>query len=250
MNEIFDSIKCVNCRNWLDSPVLLPCGCSICHKHTCNQRGQTILCCSCEIEHQLPPNGEYFPTNRNLAHILESQISALNFGQAHIEAKESCSRLDELLTEIEHVLNDPFNFIYEAIEHLKYVDQLKVEEMKLNYDENLAILISQLDEFKETCKCYLKTSKYLAISADFKRRKEDARQELDKNVAILNELKLNKPEWKKIKNKSEMTIESLETELEKFKVESLLRRRFEMYRGEVEKKIGKFEIHPDFKFRY
>lgn len=245
MDELFDAIKCVNCRNVLNSPVILPCGCSICQKHTHDLiTGSPILCSLCEIEHTLPPNG-YFTPNTYLEQILEAKIGSLNFGQEHIKAKQSCSRLDELLTQIEQILNDPFNFIYEAIEYLKQVSLEKFEE-----DENRALLFAQLDKFKACCKRYLRSRKYLSTANSLEKRKENTRQELEKWEATLNELKINKFRWERIKSECEMIIKSLEIELEKFKIEKLLQKRFEIYRAKIENKYGKFQIDSRFKFRY
>jgi hypothetical protein len=249
MDKISDAIKCTNCRNVLDSPVSLPCGCAICQKHTQNLTSSSIPCCSCEIEHPLPPNGAAFPPNKPLAKILETQIRGLNLGQEHTDAKQACSRLDELLDEIEHVLADPFNFTYEAIEHLKSVAQLKADEMKLKVDKDLALLIAKLDEYKTNSKSNLKSNEYLAKSGEFERKKENTRQQLKKFMATLNELTANELEWKRIKEESEKAIKSFENQLNKFKHDSLLQKCYGAHQVEVEKFIGKFEIDPRFKFR-
>jgi hypothetical protein len=248
MDKIEKGIKCVNCRNILDSPVLLPCGCSICHNHILNQTGPTVLCSLCEIEHPLPPN-RTFPPNKALARIVKAQIGTLDFGLEHSATKQSCTRLNDLLTDFEYLLKDPFNFSYEAIEYLKHVAQLKVEEKKLKLDEELSIVIGKLDEFKASCKDNLKSNEYLAKSEIFEKRKEVTRQKLEKWTATLNELKVNESEWDRIKSECEKYIERIEIELEKLKRESLIPKRFETHRVEVENKFGKFEIDATFKFR-
>jgi hypothetical protein len=248
MDKISDAIKCVNCRNVLDLPVILPCGCSICKKHTIELKGTTILCCSCEIDHPLPLNGHFLP-NKGLAKIIEAEISALDFGKEHSEAKKSCSRLDEILTNIENVLKDPLYITYEAIEYLKNAAQLKVEEMKKKLDNELACLIAKLVDFQTNCKANLNSNAYKGRSERFERKREAGRQELDQWFTILNELKLNETKCKKIKSDSENSIKRFEDELAKFKAETLLQRLFDVFRDEVENKFGKFEIDPKFIFR-
>jgi hypothetical protein len=251
MDKISDAIKCVNCRNVLHSPVILPCGCSVCKKHVelrIELNEPTILCCPCEIDHPLPTNGE-FPTNTGLAKIVDAKISALDFGKVHTKAKHLCTRLDEILNDIGNVLKDPFYFTYEAIDYFKNEAQIKVEEMKLKLDNDLARLLAKLDEFQTNCKVNLNSSKYKAKSARFERKGEACRQELDQWLAVLNELKLNETKWKKIKCDSENAIKRFEDELAKFKRETLLQRRFEDYQDEVEKNFGKFEIDPKFILR-
>jgi hypothetical protein len=145
MNKLSNAIKCVNCRQALNSPVLLPCGCSLCKKHTIDVKGP-ITCYSCEIDHPVPPNGG-FPHNKALDDIIDAQICNLDFGKEHQEAKHSCENLDELLSKIEELINDPSNFTYEAIGCLKSVVQLKGEEMKMKIDEKMTNFISKLDEY-------------------------------------------------------------------------------------------------------
>jgi hypothetical protein len=250
MDKILNAVKCANCRNMLDSPVILPCGCSICHKHTHDPTSGSILCCFCGIEHQLESNRASFPANTALARIIKSQINALEFGEEHKTSKKSCTRLNDLINDFDCLLKDPFNFTYEAIEYLKNVAQLKVEQMKLKLDEELVIVIGKLDEFKSDCKTNLKSNEYLSKVGKFEERKETAREELKKWEATLNELKLNEPEWGRIKSECEKVIERVENELIKFKMVSLNSRRFEEHCGEVEKYFGKFEIDSRFKFRY
>lgn len=249
MDKILNAIKCANCRNVMDSAVLLPCGCSICLKHAENVK-ETIFCCNCEIDHPLSFSHGPFRQNTALTEIINAQINNLDslFCQEFKDAKKSCSRLDELIINIEQVLKDPFNFIYEAIEGLKYVIQLKVEENKLNNegDDEFA----KLDEFKASCKANLKSSEYLENSDDFEMKKKKTRQELEKWMATLNELKENEPEWIKINVDSEKAIECFQNDFDKFKRECLLQKRFKAYRNVIEKKFGKIEIDPKFEFRF
>jgi hypothetical protein len=246
MNKISEAIKCVNCRNVLESPVSLPCGCSICLKHTRDVK-VSILCCSCEIDHPLPSNGN-FPPNKVAIKMLEAQINTLEFGKEQKEAKQSCDRLEKLLNNIDSMLKDPFNFIYEAVEFLKNAAQLKVDEMKLKLDEDLALLISQLDDFKIKCKTNLKSFEYLDKSSEFEKAIESGNKELEKWFVTLNELKQNEPEWKRIQSESEMRIKYFQRELKTFKFESLFQKRYNEYRNEVEEKFGKFEIDSNFNF--
>jgi hypothetical protein len=249
MNKISNAIKCVNCRNILVSPVLLPCGCSVCEKHTRNITGSTMLCCACEIDHPMPSNG-IFPPNTALVEIIDAQFGEMiDFGPEHAEAKEACTRLNELLVNIDDLLNDPNHFTYDAIEYLKSVAQLKVEETKLKMDKDLARLVVNLDEFKADCERTRKSRIYATRSERFGREKEAARLEREKWMVTLNELKVNEPEWKKIKNKCAKAIEHLEDELAKFKRECLFEKRFSVYRADVAKVFGSFEIDPMFKFR-
>lgn len=248
MNKISNAIKCVNCKQVLTSPVMLPCGCSICKKHTRdnehNNGVSLILCCKCEIEHPLPSNGHFLP-NTALAEIVEAQIGALDLGQTHVQAKQSCQQLDELLTNIETILRDPFNYTYEAIKCLKDVVQLKGEEIKLQIDAQMNRLQRKLDEYNEACKKAFETNEYLVKSEKIRVEKDKGRQVLDIWLSTLNEVKLNEREWEKVKGESQMAIERFETALDLFKRDLLLRK-FGNFRDEIKRIFGKFEIDPMF----
>jgi hypothetical protein len=243
MDKLSNSIKCGNCKNVLESPVLLPCGDSICKKHTINFQ-EPILCYTCGIEHPIPAKTGFLP-NKALAGIIDAKINDLDFGNDHKEAQLSCEQFDDILTKIDNFLNDPFNFTYEAIDFLKNVVQLKGEEMIFNINETMDRFISKLDEYKENCKKDFAKKDYVLKSEKFRVEKEKARKDLDVWLATLNEIKFNEQEWKRIKCESDKAIENYEKKLINFKSD-LFPRRFEQFREEIEDEFGKFEIHPDF----
>jgi hypothetical protein len=247
MNKITHAVKCGNCTNILESPVSLPCGCCICHKHTIDIKGP-ILCISCEIEYPLPPSGR-FPLIKALAEIIDAQIVDIDFGEEHNEAKELCKHLDDLLTNIEDTLKDPYNFTHEAISYLKNTVQLKGEEMKLKIDEQMASLIGKLDKYNEDCKQNLSSSEFVAKSKELSDEKEEARFELEKWLDTLNELKYKEAETERIKNESREIIKKFETKLRQFKIDSLLQKKIGIYRAEIKQTLVMFNFDSKYDFR-
>jgi hypothetical protein len=245
MNKISNAIKCVNCKHILDTPVSLPCGHSICKKHSTGVK-EPVLCYSCGVEHQLPRNGE-FPQNLGLTEIIEAQIGSFDFGKEYHEAKQSCEQFDELLTKIEHTLNDPFHFTHDAIEYLKNVVQLKGEQMKHEIDMKMSSSFQKLDEYKNECKSKCKTIEYLQEATRLGQEKDANRKQLNEWLVTLNEFKFNDSVWKMIKNESEKKIESVQNELDRFKASSLLQNRYGKFRVEIEEELGNFEIDPAFR---
>ena len=71
------------------------------------------------------------------------------------EAMKSCENFDDLLTEIELFLRDPYNFTYELIHYLKNGVQLKGEEAIFKITKNMHQTISQLDEYNNRVIIYL-----------------------------------------------------------------------------------------------
>jgi hypothetical protein len=255
MNKLSNSIKCVNCKYVLSSPVLLPCSHSICQKHTVDVQG-TILCGQCEKEHEIPPNTG-FPHISALAEIIEAQKNSkdlvtfldLDFGKEHREAYYSCQYLDGLLSKIDELLKDPYNFTYEAITYLKDVVQLKGEEMKLKIDNQMSELISKLDEYNNECKKNLTTKEYLTKLEEIRVEKEETRKSLDKWMGTLNEMKFKQTEWETIKKESDDAIKRLEADLLMFKTDVLLQNRFDKLRAEIEDNFGEIEINPLFNLK-
>jgi hypothetical protein len=238
MNKISNAIKCCNCKDLLDSPVLLPCYHSICNKHTLNLKGP-ITCNKCKLEHPIPPNVG-FPYNEALAEIIDAQISTLDFGKEHKEAKQSCEHLEQIVKKFKETFKDPLKFVYEAIDYLENVVQFKGDEMKLKIDETVRHHISRMEEYKKNCKS---TSEYVAKLEAFDRISQE---KLDKWMATLNELKLNENEYRLIKDECEKAAVSLKSELSKFKQNFLSQSRFRQFTAEIEHDFDKIVIDPEF----
>lgn len=151
MDNLSEAIKCGNCHNFLELPIILPCGDSICKKHTLDCK-ESILCHTCGLEHPLPANSASFVQVKALARVIDSRVGHLDFGNEHKEATKLCEQFDELLVKIEQIINDPFDFTYDVINALKSAVQLKGEEMIFKINENMQRIIGKLDEYKEECK--------------------------------------------------------------------------------------------------
>jgi hypothetical protein len=104
-------------------------------------------------------------------------------------------------------------------------------------------LICELDKYNQECKTNLSTKDYLTKSEKIRAEKEEARKELEKWMATLNELKINEKEWTRINIESEQAIQRFGAELDLFK-NNLLLKRFGKYRDEIEQNFGEFEIDP------
>jgi hypothetical protein len=249
MDAILDAIKCVNCRNILDSPVSLPCGHTICKKHTVDVQNALLLCHKCGTEHQIPASGS-FPQIEALTRIIEAQIASLDLGKEHNDAKQTCLQLDELLTSIEHILSDPFNFVYDAIDYLKNVVQLKGDEAKLEIDRKMSRIFTKLDTYKDESKKGFKKDAYVEKSKAFSIEKEAKSNELKNWRATLNEIKVNENEWKRIKSECEKSMKSFEIKLAQFKADLVSPKKLREFRAEIEQEFGKFELDPAFNLKY
>jgi hypothetical protein len=248
MEKISSSIKCGNCFNIFEFPVFLPCGDSICQKHTIDCQG-SISCLQCGRDHELPASGTGFPLNKGLASLItDAQLAHLDFGIEHKEATRSCEHFDDILTKIEQLLNDPFMVAYETIEYLKSVVQLKGEEMIFRIHENMGRAMNVMDEYKNELKNSFSEVNFKIKSEMLRQENEMARNELKKWLVRLNEVRVDLQEWKRIKGDSEKAIAIFGSKLAEFKVE-LFPRRFDEFTVDIKKNFGPFEVDPKFDLR-
>ena len=159
MDYISSIIKCVNCESILSSPVLLPCGHSVCKKHTNEDVNSSIRCGNCGEDHSIPPKS--FPEIKALSMLIDAEIEKLDFGQFYHNAKYACKNLNNLHVEIESLLKDPIFSIYEQISDLKNKIEIKREEFKLQIDKETDRLMEVVTRYETDFKELLTTSEYI-----------------------------------------------------------------------------------------
>ena len=184
MDRILNTVKCMVCREILESPVILPCNDNICKKHVSNQTNDVIRCEKCGVEHQIPTNG--FQPNSALQAIIETDIANLDFGSVHKSAKKSCESFENALKEIEGLLKDPFFYTHEKINELKNIVQLKGEELKLIIDQEMKKIIDRLEEYEKESKEYLSSNEFKEESQKLDSEKKKAQLNLDSWIESLN----------------------------------------------------------------
>ena len=82
MPILCDAMKCSECENMLEKPVILPCGESVCRKHipvVAKEGGENpkFYCKVCDDSHHVPSDG--FPANKALEKFF-------NMGKEYTEA--------------------------------------------------------------------------------------------------------------------------------------------------------------------
>ena len=78
MDQVLNALKCVNCRQILSIPILLPCGHAICQSHT--QVGdEHIICGECGCRHL----NKGFVVVEAFSKMIEVQLNKFDFGQQH-----------------------------------------------------------------------------------------------------------------------------------------------------------------------
>jgi hypothetical protein len=164
------------------------------------------------------------------------------------EVKKSCEKFDDLLRKIELLLQDPYNFTYELVTHLKNEVQLKGEEEIFQINEKMHRVINKLDEFNSECKNGFTGVEYLKRSNNLRLEKETGRLELEKWITTLDKMKKeDDKKWKRIESESGKAIKCFENKLNAFKFD-LFPKSFMQFRDEIENDFGQFKIDLNFEF--
>lgn len=212
MNKIQSAIKCPKCSKVLSTPIILPCGHSICQEHTGVEQKQ-IVCEKCGRSHE---NIE-FPINEQLMEIIDAEVASINFGVVHEDATQSFNLLDEALTRFETILNDPIYFVHESVTDLKSKINLKTEELKLLIDETSQRLLNELDEYEKQCTENIETSRPESGLDEFKKLRDETRAKMRSWSNFLNQLKYDEDKYKQIKTECDQCQNVLGAKFEVFK---------------------------------
>jgi hypothetical protein len=154
MQVIDHAIRCSDCKYELQSPVILPCGESICEKH-CKLESKHYTCVHCKVTHPIPDNG--FPMNKALEKILSTKIENIQLPTEYEEAFQAYTSLAKSIADFHLLKKDPCCLISADIGELKSEIDLLREQFKFNIDEHAKKVIEELDEFEKECQQNVKS---------------------------------------------------------------------------------------------
>ena len=144
MQTPYEFLICEHCHEVFDSPVILPCGDRLCQKHLSGQ--ERITCLVCSMDHEVDETR--FPVDKLL-----QKLAILNIkcGQSHVKAKSTFERHQVLLYELENLIEDPFNYLYE---YMAAIRNTVCIEKELNHltDSQFDKLMDVLDSFEKNRK--------------------------------------------------------------------------------------------------
>ena len=239
MNLISDSIKCTSCKKIIKTPVLLPCGHSICNNHVnddedlnesflssfsdvSSNENTKFKCLICDKFHVIPLEG--FPRNRALENLLEKNIAKIDLGEEYKSVSDKCSLFGDLLERFNKIKNNPVSRINKEISELKNKVDLRREEMKLKIDKESLEMIEKLDEFEKECKL-----KAVSLKSDSKlnEKMKGWQNSLEQWQKSLNSFERNIDDWNRVLNESTSTLKDLHLEFINFNRELFLNRLIE-----------------------
>ena len=223
MNLISDLIKCAICKEILKMPVVLPCGHSICERHTSEENmTHQIYCQQCNEFFYMPING--FPKNRLVEGLLEKNIERIDLGEEYNSAIDKCSLFSDLLERFNKIKNDPDTRINEEISELKNQVDLRREELKLKIDKESLEMIEIIDGFAKECKLKAAT---LKSDSKLDEKLKNWKNSLEQWQQSLDTFERNIDNWNRVSKESTSNLKDLHIEFINFNRELFLNRLIE-----------------------
>jgi hypothetical protein len=240
METIHNAIKCTQCKNTLESPVLLPCSDSICKKHV-KEGEKEYHCLNCDVIHPVPNAG--FPHIKALSMLLDQNIQKAKFDRDYMNALDSFKKLEIAVDEMKLLQKDPFYLINKTIGELKRETDITRDEFKLQIDHKADEFIADLENYEQECKRNLDSSDVSSNLEKITKDIDGIKVELNKWQKTLLSFEPKEAEWKVIKEKGKEYKNNLITELDQYKDEFLVRKLID-YQLKV-KSFCKIELKSD-----
>jgi hypothetical protein len=175
MEEIEDSIKCSECNRVLETPILLPCGDSICQKHIINADHKEYCCRLCHTI--IRTQERVFPINKALAKIINTRIQKIKLTSEYEYAYSSCKKLKRVVDDFNLLRQKPYHFIDQVIEPLVAETNVIREDFKRKIDAKADELVDKVRVYSNECKSKvnsLEIIKEMEGDVDAKVREMDA----------------------------------------------------------------------------
>jgi hypothetical protein len=223
MDAIESALKCVECKSILDCPVLLPCSDSVCKKHVSQtESAKDFHCLQCDTTHAIPEAG--FPHNKGLAILINAKIEKLKFSPQHKSALDSVKSLDKIVNDLNLFHKDPYFLVNKRIGELKSETDIIRDQFKLSIDQKANALIKELDEYEQECKRNLDSNDVGKKLEQIAVKIVAIKDELTKWQNSLNCFDSDEKEWAGIREKSSQIKQELETKLNEYEDEFLLKK--------------------------
>jgi len=157
MNEIQDLLKCALCMDiFTGTPIILPCcNKTVCEHHMEKQENtansKLFTCVLCETTHDMD-KCKKFASNETVEKLLKIQIDKFaNLGDIYVRTINQVKSLEDNFRQVNDLIKDPKNFIFEKISALKRDVDLRKEKLKEKIDDICAEMIAKLDNYQQEC---------------------------------------------------------------------------------------------------
>lgn len=212
MNKISDVIICVECKKILNSPILLPCGHSMCQHHI-SQGHNFIMWTECGVEHSSHLG---FAPNKGLERIINAQIEEFDLLRSQKQALELCQKLDDTIAFAKTSPDDPIRFVHSRIEDLKNKVDTNKEVIIHKVGDLSDMLKASLELYKRECENRAESDRAKKYSKKLEFDLEKCKQNANNYRAKLIRFKGDKAEIRDIQCALDRSIEGLQSQLESF----------------------------------
>jgi WD40 repeat protein len=125
------------CRLYLNNPIMLPCGSTICQNHVDQNEKEKHKCSICQEDHPIPENG--FPLNKAIIKII---ANGCHLKHSHRNILDSIQRFDDFVKL--HESFDSFNLIYNFFSNLRNQVDLHRDQLTEKINEKSDKILSEL----------------------------------------------------------------------------------------------------------
>ena len=154
--NINERLTCKCCNKIYNNPVALACGDTVCRHHideliSNNSSSKKFTCPLCNEENSI----QNLKVNKLIQSLLEIELHEFKMNPIYETVLDN---LKKEIANLETILKDPENYIYEQISELRRQVDLDRENFKSQIDELADVLIQQLESFEKRFKSEYKAN--------------------------------------------------------------------------------------------
>jgi uncharacterized protein YoxC len=225
MENLLNTVKCVECNCILQSPVILPCGKSVCQKHVSQQdSANSYNCHICGNVHSVPENG--FVANDAINLLID-----LSLGD-YKQALKSCELLKTTIAELESLKSQPECHVRNVIDELKNEVRTKRDALIEEIENASEAILVELDIYQREC-----SKSMHSLTSTFKQIENNVDTKKMTLENLLNELNRleadSQASWKSISERSEFDVAELSSIIEEVKETLLMNKLDELKEKQV-----------------
>ena len=241
--NVKEELTCEYCKDIYNEPVTLNCcGENICKQHLdeliSNNSSNKFTCPLCNEEN----TKQNFSVNKLIQRLVQNELHKF---EIDTEYKVVLKNLKKEIFDLETILKDPENIIYEEISELKRQVDLDREQLKSKIDELADDLIDQLESFEKKFKS---ESKFNLDLERFNSLVSSSKQQLIQYEKCLNLFSTKKEERDEMSSQSEKNIKILQSKNKELRdgLFSNLSIKYKPMGNRIEDSFGKLIIKVSF----
>ena len=207
-------LTCEYCSRIFESPLLLPCGETICKRDLRDlykeEANNTIICFFCTEDHHIPDAG--FAENKLINKLLNDYEDRLHISEIYGKAKRLCNSLETKLNTLENMKNKPSEYLDEFFTQVMHEIETSRNECKAIVDSIYERFNKDLSLFRFECQSQCHTT-VKPESAEEERIVREIRDKLEGWSFRLSKIAIEKAEIEPIENEAQSLMEQIEAKI-------------------------------------